>query len=148
MQGPNQGFREYIAERIGRLEAAEDPEQALDSILAAIQERAASDQLGALNNEDAAYRELAAIEAWASLASNAVQALYESRSPSLFSRIRLKRGEKDEAGWSNGAAEYLRKIARALEPKVRAVCSALKGAGFGVGVAFPGGISISISYTI
>jgi hypothetical protein len=148
MQGPNEAFREYIAERIDGLETADDAEEALDNILGEIRGQAAEDQLEALGDENDAYRELAAIEAWASLASNAVQALYEERSASRFKLNLRRRGKKDEAGWSRRAAERLREIARALEPKLRAVCDALEGVGFGVGVAFPGGVSIFIQYTI
>lgn len=150
MEGPDREFRERIANRIDGLEAADDPEDELDNILAQIQELAALDRPGELapGDEEAAYQELAAIEAWASLASNAVQALYEARSPSLLDRAKQKLGLVKEAGWSKRAPERLRGIARSLEPRLRAVCRVLAGVGFAVGVAFPGGISVSISYTI
>jgi hypothetical protein len=143
MRGPDDGFRRMIGDEIDGLETADDPEAALDSLLARIQDAAASDEPAGLESEEAAYRELGAIEAWASLASDAVQALYESRSPNLLRR----RGDK-RAGWSTSAAERLRRIAGALRDKLGAVAAHLGGLGFGVGVAFPGGISIFISWTL
>jgi hypothetical protein len=142
MQGPNAGFREHIAKRIDGLETVGDPERELDTILANIQDVAGNDPASPVDSVDAAYRELGAIEAWASLASDAFQAVYESRSPNL-----LKKMGKKVAGSTEANMERLRRIAGEWRDPLREVARALGGVGFGVGIGFPGGISISISYT-
>jgi len=142
VRGPNNQFRATIARQIDELEAAADPEAALNDVLARIQDAAAGDQGRAVNTMDAAYQELAAIESWASLASQAVQRVYVERSPNLL----WLKGKKD-AGWSTDDVERLRRIADGLKDKLRPVAKKLGGVGFGIGVGFPIGISISISYT-
>jgi hypothetical protein len=97
MQGPNAGFREHIAKRIDGLETVGDPERELDNILANIQDVAGNDPASPVDSVDAAYRELGAIEAWASLASDAFQAVYESRSPNLLKKMGKKVAGSTEA---------------------------------------------------
>ena len=56
MEGPDREFRERIANRIDGLEAADDPEDELDNILAQIQELAALDRPGELAPGDEGLR--------------------------------------------------------------------------------------------
>lgn len=145
MQGPDREFRSAIAKRIEELATTADAEARLEDILASIEERVQKDEPTRIESEAGAYEELAAAEAWASLASDAVKALYASSSPRLFWR---KGDEEKLAGWSTGAAERLRRTGGALRDKLAEAAGHLRGTSFSVGASFPWGVFISIGWTL
>jgi hypothetical protein len=138
MRGPQDEFRTEIGRSIDALGTEDDLYRILDKIEARIRR----DEPGDVQTEEAAFRELGAIEAWASLASDATIALYAPGSRNL-----LRRKGHDVAGWSNDAAEKLRRIAHALRDKLGQVALVLKALVFSVGVNFPWGITIGISWS-
>ena len=93
------------------------------------------------------YEELAAIDEWAGLASHVVQAFYGPGSDSKFDDFMQWLGRDKLAGWSKTAVEKLRKIADALKHKLRIVAKQLGSISYSVGVGFPRGVSIGISWT-
>ncbi len=137
MKGPDEGLRNEVAKLIDDLATEED----LYGILERIEGAVRDDAPGGPETEYEASDELAAVDAWAALASDAVQALYAPGSLNL-----LRRKGHDLAGWSKTAAEKLRRIADALRGALRAVARVLRAIAFTVGVSFPWGISISISF--
>jgi hypothetical protein len=128
MQGPDEDFRADLAHR--RYETEGDVEGVLDGVL---------ERLGYQDDsvvEDDPYRELAAIEEWASLASYAVSRFYGPQSPL----------RKDIAGWSRNAVERLRKIAEKLRPRLARVAELLGAVSFSISVGFPWGVSIGVGF--
>jgi hypothetical protein len=139
MRGPTDSFREEIAREIDALE----DENGLNQILERVEGQVREDEAGEVRSEEEALHELAAAEAWAALASDAAIALYAPGSRNL-----LRRKGHDLAGWSTSAVERLRKIAAALRDKLGTAAGLLKGIVFSVGVTFPWGIAISISWSL
>jgi hypothetical protein len=128
MEGPDEDFRVDLAHR--RYETEGDVEEVLDAVLERL---GYQDDAGA---EDDPYRELAAMEEWASLASYAVSRFYGPQSP-----LRT-----DIAGWSRRAAERLRKIAEKLRPRLARVAELLGAVSFSISVGFPWGVSIGVGF--
>lgn len=128
MEGPDRDFRVDLAHR--PYDTERDVEDALDSVLErlAYQDDAPAD--------DDPYRELAAIEEWASLASYAVSRFYGPQSPL----------RKDIAGWSRNAVERLRTIAEKLRPRLARVAELLSAVSFSISVSFPWGVSIGVGF--
>ena len=87
-------------------------------------------------SEDDAWNQLAAIESWAGVASNATARFYAPASP----------WPHNLAGWSQKAVARLRSIANTLKPALQALLGALRAVGFSIAVAFPWGISIGLSF--
>jgi hypothetical protein len=139
MRAPTNELRQEVALAIDALQTESD----LNVILDRIETEVLKEEPGDVQSEADAYDELGAIEAWASLASDAVIALYAPGSLNL-----LRRKGHDLAGWSQGAVQRLRKIASALRDKLGQVAVVLRGVGFSVGVNFPWGISIGLSWAI
>jgi hypothetical protein len=139
MQGPNEGIRAQVARWIAQIQSEGDMEE----LLYRIDALARDDSPGQVTSEEAAYAELAAVEAWASLASHAVQVLYTPGSPNWLQKL-----GHDFAGWSAGVVERLRKLADTLKDRLAAAARELRGVGFSIAVNFPIGVSIGISYTI
>lgn len=139
MDGPSVAFRRQIYARLLDLG---DAEEQVDRILAEVADQvsgavSASD-VGALDS-DAANDLLGAVNSWAALASQVVQAFYAPASPIPF------RGGL--AGWSKDIAKHLTKITNMLAQAVRAVAHALNALAWSVGVVFPWGVEVSLSWT-
>jgi hypothetical protein len=130
MEGPDDGFREWI----GREATNVDSEEALEGLLGEIEGLVVADvDRGA--GEDA-EGDLAAIESWASLASYAAARFYAPASP----------WPRSLGGWSKRAVARLRSIANALSTALKPVAQALGAASFSIGVSFPWGVSIGLSW--
>ncbi len=127
MQAPERDFRVWLADQ--PYETEDQVETALDAVLGQLTEQ--GDEVAV-----DPYAELAAIEAWASLASYVVSSFYGPQSPLRH----------DIAGWSEGAAEKLRKIAAQLKPKLAGVAGFLKAVSFSISVGFPWGVSIGVGF--
>ena len=136
MEGPSEEFRHHTAERIAALEREND----VDSLLGAVAELAEVDarDMGPLD-EDGAADVLAAVESWAALASNVVAGYYAPASVFRF------RGGL--AGWAKGIAKHLRKIAKILLTPLQAAASALGADSWSIGVGFPWGVSVSLTWS-
>jgi hypothetical protein len=148
MRGPNVEFRSVVADQIDALHEAADPEALLEETLSKILGGVSEDRPAPqLTTDEDAYEELAAIETWASLASHAVQELYAPSSLSLFGRKKEEAGENKLAGWAQGAAEKLRRIADKLRAALIKVARRLHCLSFSVGVNYPWGVSIGIAWT-
>ena len=143
LEGPNDDFREYVARRIDELdEAAEDQ---VEDVLRKIESEMSRDlEVGvgteaepAESDHERALGELAAAESWAALASHAVAKFYAPASPWPWRKL---------AGWSKGVAERLQQVADLLRKPLEAIARALGASSYSIGVNFPFGVSISLSW--
>jgi hypothetical protein len=128
MHGPDQGFRMELAQL--PYETEPDVEAALNLVLEGL---VSQDDTPA---DDDPFQELAAIEAWTSLASYAVCRFYGPQSP--FRR--------DIAGWSEEAVEKLRKLAGQLRPRLARVAALLGAVSFSISIGFPWGVSVGVGF--
>lgn len=139
MDGPDRGFREEIGFRA--LQARErDEEEELEGVLEEIEDAIRRDleqgpPADQLSEEDA-WSQLAAIESWAGVASNATARFYAPASP----------WPHNIAGWSQKAVARLRSIANTLKPALQKLLAVLHAVGFTIGVSFPWGISIGLTF--
>lgn len=139
MDGPDRGFREEIGYRALQARERDDEEElerVLEEVEQAIQrdleERPPAEQL----SEEDAWDQLAAIESWASVASNAAARFSAPASP----------WPRDVAGWGKKAVARLRRIANILKPALQKIVGVLHAAGCTIAVAFPWGISIGVTF--
>jgi len=139
VNGPDLGFREAVGLR--GLQARDSADEAeLERVLEDIDEAVRRDleqsppRLAV--SEDDAWDQLAVIESWAAVASNAAARFYAPASP----------WPRNLAGWSTKAVARLRSIANRLKPALHALLSALQAVGFSIAVSFPWGISIGLSF--
>lgn len=130
MYGPDDDFRADVGARAEQI----DNEEALEHLLADIEDRVASD----VEHDDGGDPEddLAAIQTWASVASYAAARFYAPASP----------WPRSVAGWSQKAVARLQRIASTLSAPLRRVAAALSAVSFSIGVSFPWGISISLGW--
>lgn len=142
MNAPSSELREEIAKELDELTAAvaardaeEYGEDQLDEILGII-ENAVDKALQSDAQDEDEHAELAAVDAWAGLASYAVARFYAPKSPWPW----------HEAGWTKRAPERLRRIASKLRPALERAARALGAASWSVSVGFPWGISIAVSW--
>jgi hypothetical protein len=132
MVGPEDEFRRYVADRAGSIQTEDD----LEGLLGEILERVNSDIATGIDQQPPEDL-LATAEAWLGVASYALNSFY---SPASL--------RPDFAGWSKGAVEKLRNIANTLQAALEVAARALRSAAFTVGVAFPFGASISLSWPL
>ncbi len=144
MNGPDAGFRAEAGYQAEQLRDGDD-EEALEAALGRIEEEILRDlddgdyirgELRGELSEADAWDQLAAIESWASVASGTVARFYAPASP----------WPRSVSGWSKKGAARLRSIANALKPALQQVVNALHAVGFTIGVSFPWGISIGVSF--
>ncbi|HEX4009408.1 MAG TPA: hypothetical protein VHX62_05350 [Solirubrobacteraceae bacterium] len=139
MDGPEPNFREAVGSRSVQVREIGD-EAELEHLLEEIEveirrdleHSAPSDAV----DEGDAWSQLAAIESWAGVASNATALFYAPASP----------WPQSVAGWSKNAVAKLRSIANTLKPALQSLLGALSAVGFSIGVSFPWGISIGLSF--
>jgi hypothetical protein len=130
MFGPDDDFRADVGARAEQI----DNEEALERLLADIEDRVASDV--SYDNGGDPEDDLAAIQSWASVASHAAARFYAPASP----------WRRSVAGWSKEAAAQLQRICSTLVSPLRLVAAALSAVSFTIGVSFPWGISISLGW--
>jgi hypothetical protein len=143
IDGPNDAIRSAVYEGASGI----DSEDQLDALLETLEYQIASSSAEDYQilqgysdrppDEDEATALLAAVDAWASLASHAVAQFYAPASPWP--------GRGFE-GWSKRVVERLRKIASMLRGALEVAVRALNAVGFSIGVSFPWGISISVGW--
>lgn len=139
MQAPNDGLREEVAQILDRVThdvvVGDDAgEESLDQVLEMIEAGANLALESGLDNDGEA--ELAAVDAWAGLASYAVARFYAPNSPWPWHK----------GGWSQSAPRRLRRVANSLRPPLERAASALGAASWSVSVGFPWGVSISLTW--
>ena len=139
MNGPDPDFRENIGLQSVQVREIGDEaelENLLEVIEVAIRRDLEESPPRHAVDEDDAWSQLAAIESWAGVASNATALFYAPASP----------WPQSVAGWSKKAVAKLRSIANTLKPALQALLGALTAVGFSIGVSFPWGISIGLSF--
>jgi hypothetical protein len=131
MQAPDIQLRRDLA-----LQAAQaQSEEAVEDLLAQIEDRAVT-EASTDDADQSPHALLAAVEAWASLASHIVARFYAPSSP-----------RRDKVlGWSQTAVQRLRNIADGLRQKLEQVRNRLGARGFSSSVNYPWGISISLTW--
>ena len=133
MQAPEASLRLEIATQAKAAKASEN-EDDLEDLLARLEDLTLT-AAAVVDDNQAPDERLAAVEAWASIASFVVAVFYAPESP-----------WRDEAGWSDKAVERLRRIAHGLRDQLQAVMRALGASGFSISVGFPWGLSVGISW--
>jgi hypothetical protein len=129
LRAPDLGFRQLIARQSAEAKTEEDVDQVLGMIEKAVNEAAREDA-----HEEAADV-MAAIDAWASLASYVVWRFYSPRSP-----------RDDEAGLSEKTARRLRNLSMAFRRTLDAIKIDIGATGFTVSVGIPWGVSIGVTW--
>lgn len=114
-----------------------DVEDGLDRLLDSI-DSAIDDYSEMFVEEDPLYQ-LAAAEAWISLASHAVAAVYAPASP--FKQL-------GRAGWRASVISRLRRIAAKLSTSLIAAGQQIQADSVAVGVQFPWGLSVEIGWDV
>ncbi len=137
MEAPDLEYRRYVAEQA--IHAAESrDEEAMEGLLAQVEDRALSEAAGADDRNQGAHELLAAVEAWAGLGSYVVARFYAPHSP----------WKDDFGGWSQKAVERLRNLANGLRGKLEQVARMIGVTSCSIAVNFPWGISIGLGWTI
>lgn len=142
MEGPSEGLRRQVEAQLNELEEISDrqvgdrrviDEGQLAEVLGSI-ENAIGNDLEEFEQRDP-NEELAAIDAWAGLASYAVARVYAPASPF------------PHPGWTRRAPENLRRIADKLRGPLKRIAQALGAASWSISVGFPWGVSISVGWS-
>lgn len=141
MNGPSDDLRSTIYDTLQQTRDASDAqaEELLNEILSQIDEAVAADLAESsveVSGEDAAFQALASVEAWTGLASAAVARVYAPASP----------WPRQFAGWTQSVAQRLRQLAQRLTPVLQNISRALGALAFTIGLAFPWGVSVSLSW--
>jgi hypothetical protein len=124
---------------------AENPasEEALEEVLDLISSHA-SDDLGPLARqepgEDQAWEMLAAVDAWASLASYAFQRIYTEESMAVGTPFIQFPGTK------KSVMQRLQSVSSKLRPALEKACRGLGALSYSISVGFPAGVSVGISW--
>ncbi len=132
MDGPSEEFRNHVARRAEEVQSEED----LERLLGEIEEAVPAYRGEPFPSEEDPLDVLAAVDAWAALASYAVARFYAPSSP-WPGRL---------AGWERSAARRLRSIAAKLEPRLRAAAQFAQARSWSIGVSFPWGVQISLTW--
>jgi len=130
MNGPSDEFREAVAAQAAEIQSEDD----LERMLEVIEEQMEGDL--AEGGDSDPLDELSAIEAWAGLASFAAARFYAPSSP----------WPRRIGGWSRTAVKRLRSIATTLQTKLTAVANHVGASSWSIGVSFPWGIQISLTW--
>ena len=113
-------------------------EQRLLQVLGLIQEEMNADlerELPELTT-DTAFEQLGAIESWASVISSAIARVDASTSP----------WRRKVAGWAKEVSEKIRWIAALLLAPLSAVASVLGASSWSIGLNFPWGVSVALTW--
>lgn len=130
MEGPSQDLRAWVG---GRLDEIESEDQ-LEELLAEIESAAQSDVDAGVGDDGDEV--LAAVDAWAGLASSVVARFYAPASP----------WPPNIAGWGRRALARLRRVCGVLLPALQKAANLLGASSWSISVGFPWGISIGLSW--
>jgi len=139
----NDLFEEARREVETRLAESPADEDALVDILALIGARAEEDlRPGAeqVANDEQAWELLAAVDAWASLASYAFQSVYAEELPEVGTPFRRFKGAKEDV------MKYLRSCVSQFKSALDSACRVLAALSYSIGVQFPWGVSIGLEW--
>jgi hypothetical protein len=139
-----EAMRPYVFEQAAAVVEESDLQKLLDEIVGEAErdldaayggyERAELDQ-------ERAEQLLVTVESWASLASHAVNEAYAGPLREVGAmRLRL-------AGWAKGVAARLTKLVALLSSYLRGAMHALQAVSFSIGVSFPGGVSVGLTWS-
>jgi hypothetical protein len=128
MREPDDDFRGWVASAVENVQS----EDQLDDVLGEIEGKIEA----SLGDESDPAQTLDAVFEWASVASYPIARFYAPASP----------WPKNVAGWGKKAVARLRRIAGLLRTALQAAAAALGAASFSIGVSFPWGISIGLSW--
>jgi hypothetical protein len=152
MNGPSDEYRAEVwrslesipnitqdRERVVTREVEEELEGLLDTVYAHLRDDVGSSAVLQRNevSEEDAHAVLAAIDAWASVASSAVAWVYAPQSPS----------PKRMAGWATSVGDRLRQLADVLRHALMVAARALRAVSWSIGVSFPWGVSVGLSWS-
>lgn len=146
MQGPSDRIRNYVSVEMEAASASDEVtsggEDTLEGVLLTICAELESDidtsNLNAYTREDATDQ-LAAVQSWAALASQATAMLYAPTSP----------WRRQLAGWGKKIATVLQTIVNILYGAVNAAAKTLGAASYSLGSAFPfSAVSVSVSWPV
>lgn len=134
MNGPTEELRALVG---GQLQALreEGSEDHLDGFLAEIESLVQGDIDHGFDDQDP-IELLAAVDAWAGLASHVMSGFYAPASP----------WPRSVAGWGTKALKRLRSICVTLQSALQAAATALGAASWSISVGFPWGISVGVSW--
>jgi hypothetical protein len=140
VNGPSLEFREFVVARLADIGDAPDPqaEQVVEELLDTIGQEIAGDlQYQEFpESPDAAYDQLGAIHAWASVISTAVGRVYAPTSP----------WRRKVAGFAKTVGTKLQWLVNLLLTPLRAAQAALGATGCDISVSFPWGVSVGLSW--
>jgi hypothetical protein len=138
-----EAIRPRVFERSAAVVDEADLQELLDEIVEHAEHDLAAESGGYEGedlSEDRAEQLLVSVEAWASLASHAVNEAYAGPLREVGA-MRLRLG-----GWAKGVAARLTKLARLLSTYLRGAMQSLAAVSFSIGVSFPGGVSVSLGW--
>jgi hypothetical protein len=140
MDGPRESLRQAIVGMLQDLDETPDlvAEQRLLQALQFIEEGVTSDieRIEPELNSDSARDLLSAIESWTSVISAAVARVYAPRSP----------WKRRVAGWAKEVANRIRWITNNLLTPLKAAAVVLGASSWSIGVNFPWGVSVALSW--
>jgi hypothetical protein len=143
VEGPRDDLRQRLNDPIAGLAlvsvVTSAEEDRLEGILGEIEEELARDvDAPGLDDQDP-YIILAAVDAWAALASDAVASVYAPASP---------RRDRREAGWRRRVAERVRRIGHGMERPLMKAARSVGASSWSVSVGYPWGISVGLGWTV
>jgi hypothetical protein len=138
MRGPTDQFREHVWTQAENMTTEEELSQLLHEIDIQLRTDVEAPGLPVPGEEPLSYVEtqMSAAESWASLASYPMARLSAPASPL----------PRNIAGWGTKAVGRLRRIANTLSSALRPIAPALGAQSFSIGVSFPWGIQVSLSW--
>lgn len=131
MEGPPEHFRAWVGQQIQTILTEDE----LDGLLSEIASAAESD-VSTGGDHQSGEELLAAVDAWAGLASHVMSRFYAPASP----------WPRNVAGWSRRALARLRRVCGALLPALTAGAKAVGASSWSISVGFPWGISIGLTW--
>jgi hypothetical protein len=140
VNGPSEEFRQFVVERLTDISEVPDfeAEQVVEETLETIGQEIARDveYQEFPENPDAAYDQLGAIHAWASVISTTVARVYAPTSP----------WRRKVAGFAKTVGSKLQWLVNLLLTPLRAAQAALGATGCDISVSFPWGVSVGLSW--
>jgi hypothetical protein len=140
MNGPSIEFRQAVVERLANISEISDSEaeQVVLDTLDMIGEEIIRDlQYQEFpGSPDAAYDQLGAVDAWASVISTPLARAYAPTSP----------WRRKVAGWAKTVGSKLQWLVNLLLAPLRAAQAALGASGCDISVSFPWGVSVGLSW--
>ena len=137
MEGPDTAFRDRIADRLREIAPSGD-EKLFEALLSDIEDEIESDVGGGRPREDT-RQVLAAVESWASIASDAVYRFY----------LTAGTPQARAAGWSPSTVNALQRIAERLRRPLGHAADGLGASAYAINLGpLPAPISIALTWPV